>query len=161
MASGRAHDRATLLFSALLGVSAAVIWGLDTGLVAAAACVIGGLWLSPDLDTHSNALRRWGPLRGLWCPYRRLIPHRSLWSHGPLIGTALRLMLLLGWWVVLSLLIGWPTNAGLPQLVSWLKQRVQKVLYLDGPFRDSTMGAKKQNLANKCLNIQWMEGQAY
>ena len=59
MASGRAHDRATLIFSAPLGVSAAVLWGLDTGLVAAAACVIGGLWLSPDLDTHYNALRRW------------------------------------------------------------------------------------------------------
>ena len=130
MASGRAHDRATLIFSAPLGVSAAVLWGLDTGLVAAAACLIGGLWLSPDLDTHSNALRRWGPLRGLWWPYRRLIPHRSLWSHGPLIGTGLRLLLLLGWWSLLSALTGWPTNAGLPQLILWLEQQPQQAIAL-------------------------------
>ena len=130
MASGRAHDRATLIAGAPIGMAAAVLWGADAGFIAAAACLIGGLWLSPDLDTHSNALRRWGPLRGLWWPYRHLIPHRSLWSHGPLIGTALRLMLLLGWWVVLSLLIGWPTNAGLPQLVSWLKQQPQQAIAL-------------------------------
>ena len=130
MASGRAHDRATLIVSAPIGMAAAVLWGADAGLIAAAACLIGGLWLSPDLDPHSKALRRWGPLRRLWWPYRRLIPHRSLWSHGPLIGTALRLLLLLSWWVVLSLLIGWPTNAGLPPLISWLKQQPQQAIAL-------------------------------
>ena len=130
MASGRIHDRATLIVSAPIGMATAVLWGADAGFIAAAACLIGGLWLSPDLDTHSNALRRWGPLRGLWWPYRRLIPHRSLWSHGPLIGTALRLLWLLSWWVVLSLLIGWPTNAGLPPLVNWLKQQPQQAIAL-------------------------------
>ena len=55
MASGRAHDRATLIVSAPIGMAAAVLWGADAGLIAAAACLIGGLWLSPDLDTHSNA----------------------------------------------------------------------------------------------------------
>ena len=130
MASGQAHDRATLIVGAPIGMAAAVLWGADAGFIAAAACLIGGLWLSPDLDTPSNALRRWGPLRGLWWPYRRLIPHRSLWSHGPLIGTALRLLWLLSWWVVLSLLIGWPTNAGLPTLVSWLKQQPQQAIAL-------------------------------
>ena len=130
MASGQVHGRITLVVSAPIGIATAVLWGADAGLISAAACLIGGFWLSPDLDTHSNALRRWGPLRGLWWPYRHLIPHRSLWSHGPLIGTALRLMLLLGWWVVLSLLIGWPTNAGLPPLVSWLKQQPQQAIAL-------------------------------
>mgnify|MGYP002061541832 FL=1 len=130
MASGQVHDRITLVVSAPIGIATAVLWGADAGLISAAACLIGGFWLSPDLDTHSNALRRWGPLRGLWWPYRHLIPHRSLWSHGPLIGTALRLLWLLSWWVVLSLLIGWPTNAGLPPLVSWLKQQPQQAIAL-------------------------------
>ena len=102
MASGRAHDRATLIVSAPLGLCMATLGGIDAGLVAAAACSFGGLWLSPDLDTHSNALRRWGALRGLWWPYRRLIPHRSLWSHGPLIGMALRLL-----WLLSCGLLGW------------------------------------------------------
>ena len=130
MASGQVHDRITLVVSAPIGIATAVLWGADAGLISAAACLIGGFWLSPDLDTHSNALRRWGPLRGLWWPYRHLIPHRSLWSHGPLIGTALRLLWLLSWWVVVSLLIGWPTNAGLPTLVSWLNQQPQQAIAL-------------------------------
>ena len=37
----------------------------------------------------------------IWWPYRRLIPHRSLLSHGPVIGTSLRLMLLFLWASVL------------------------------------------------------------
>ena len=59
------------------------------------AFLVGGLWLSPDLDTRSNPTRRWGPLRLLWWPYRRLLRHRSLLSHSPLLGTAGRLLYLL------------------------------------------------------------------
>jgi hypothetical protein len=55
-------------------------------LVAGLAFLVGGLWLSPDLDTHSNATRRWGPLRGLWFPYRQLIRHRSLLFPQPVSG---------------------------------------------------------------------------
>jgi len=29
--------------------------------------------------------------RALWYPYAWAFPHRSIWSHGPLIGTAIRL----------------------------------------------------------------------
>ena len=58
------------------------------------AFLLGGLWLSPDLDTRSNPTRRWGPLRLLWWPYRRLLRHRSLLSHSPLLGSAGRLLYL-------------------------------------------------------------------
>ena len=81
------------------------IFGTSSGAIAAAGFLFGGLWLSPDLDTRSRSLQRWGPLGWLWWPYRRLIPHRSLWSHGPLIGTASRLLLLLTWTLLLSLLV--------------------------------------------------------
>ena len=105
MAWGRHHDRATLLLSLPLGLAAASVLGTIAGGIAAAAFLFGGLWLSPDLDTRSNALRRWGPLGGIWWPYRRLMTHRSIWSHGPLIGTATRLLLLLGWVLLASCLI--------------------------------------------------------
>lgn len=62
--------------------------------VASLSFLAGGLLLSPDLDTRSNATRRWGPLRLLWWPYRRLLSHRSLVSHTPLLGTAGRLLYL-------------------------------------------------------------------
>ena len=105
MASGRHHDSATILLGLPLGLAIGVLWGTLTGVIAAAGFLFGGLWLSPDLDTRSNALKRWGPLGGLWWPYRRLIPHRSVWSHGPLLGTATRLLLLLSWCLLISSLI--------------------------------------------------------
>jgi uncharacterized metal-binding protein len=92
MASGRRHDRATRRLALPFGL----LWGPALGpagvAVATGAFLLGGLWLSPDLDTHSNATRRWGPLRLLWWPYRRLLSHRSLLSHSPLLGTSLRLL---------------------------------------------------------------------
>ena len=91
--------------SAPLGAVVALCLGVTSGLISAVAFVIGGLWLSPDLDTRSNALRRWGMLRVLWWPYRRVIPHRSIWSHGPLIGTAGRLLVLAGWLSLLNALL--------------------------------------------------------
>jgi uncharacterized metal-binding protein len=92
MAMGRSHDRAT----SLLALPYGLLWWPPLGLVgvavAAGAFLVGGLWLSPDLDTRSNTTRRWGPLRLLWWPYRHWIPHRSILSHSPLLGSAGRLL---------------------------------------------------------------------
>ena len=91
MASGRSHDRATTVLALPFGL----LWGPGLGLpgvaVAGLAFLLGGLWLSPDLDTRSRATGRWGPLHLIWWPYRRLLSHRSLLSHSPLLGTAGRL----------------------------------------------------------------------
>jgi uncharacterized metal-binding protein len=101
MASGRDHDRITWLLS----LPFAALWWPGLGLAGVAAAglgfLLGGLWLSPDLDTRSNPTRRWGPLRVLWWPYRRLLPHRSPLSHSPLLGSAGRLAYL----AIVSLLL--------------------------------------------------------
>jgi len=102
MALGRDHDRATLVACIPFGLSLTPWLGLEAGLLGAGSFLVGGLWLSPDLDTHSKPLHRWGALRWIWWPYRRLIPHRSLLSHGPLIGMALRLL-----WLLSCSLLGW------------------------------------------------------
>jgi uncharacterized metal-binding protein len=105
MASGRAHDRATWLLCLPFGL---LCWpwlgvaGLGSG---AAGFLVGGLWLSPDLDTPSNPTRRWGVLALLWLPYRRLLRHRSLLSHCPGLGTAGRLAYLAAITLGLSLVL--------------------------------------------------------
>ncbi|MEB3260111.1 MAG: metal-binding protein [Cyanobacteriota bacterium] len=114
MAPGRAHDRATTLLALPFGL----LWGPGLGVagvaVASLAFLVGGLWLSPDLDTHSRATARWGPLRPLWWPYRRLLRHRSLMSHSPVLGSAGRLAYLLGALALLSLLLGAAPGPPLP-----------------------------------------------
>jgi uncharacterized metal-binding protein len=72
-----------------------------------------GLVLTPDLDvkgTRADALIRrqglapallWGLL---WAPYSALIPHRSILSHGLILGTVLRLVYVAAPLAVLGLL---------------------------------------------------------
>jgi len=65
-------------------------------------------FLDPDLDTRSQALRRWGAFRFIWIPYRTLCGgHRGL-SHsvflGPLSKILYLLVVLLGFSLGLQLL---------------------------------------------------------
>ena len=137
MASGRAHDRATWL----LALPFAVLWWPWLGAAGATwgglSFLVGGLWLSPDLDTRSNPTRRWGPLRLLWWPYRRLLCHRSLISHTPLIGTAGRLLYLAAVLLGLSFLaqpLGTPRPAQLlgQALTLWQQHRPLLIAALAG-----------------------------
>ena len=105
LATGRRHDQSIRILSLPLGIAVGLALGWAAGLIAAASFWAGGLWLSPDLDTRSNALRRWGALGFLWWPYRLLIPHRSLWSHGPVLGTTARLGVLLTWCLIVTLAV--------------------------------------------------------
>ena len=62
LATGRRHDQSIWVLSLPLGIAVGLVLGWAAALIAAASCLAGGLWLSPDLDTRSNALRRWGAL---------------------------------------------------------------------------------------------------
>ena len=95
MASGLEHDKATKFCSLLFGLTVGLVIDYKTGLIAGTSFLIGGLWLSPDLDTESKPLKRWGILKIFWYPYRKIIPHRSFLSHGIIIGSSLRLIYLL------------------------------------------------------------------
>ncbi len=98
MPSGRTHDRITLW-------SLPVVAGLafertqDAGLtlMLAGGYLFSGLMFGPDLDVHSQQYKRWGVLRWIWLPYRHSMRHRSVLSHGFVIGTLVRLVYLGGW----------------------------------------------------------------
>ena len=101
MASGETHDQSTKAWSIPIGLGLGLLFGWKYALIGGVSFLIGGLWLSPDLDTHSNASNRWGILKLIWWPYRKIIPHRSILSHGPFIGSGIRLSYLI---VLISLL---------------------------------------------------------
>jgi uncharacterized metal-binding protein len=98
MSSGRTHDRITLWALPLVVLLAfrVTLSGWLTGVVCL-GFLIGGWMFGPDLDIHSVQYKRWGWLRWIWLPYRGSIRHRSRWSHGPLIGTAVRILYLSFW----------------------------------------------------------------
>ncbi|MDI9407270.1 MAG: DUF2227 family putative metal-binding protein, partial [Chitinophagaceae bacterium] len=78
-----------------------------------------------------------GPLRLLWWPYRRLLSHRSMVSHTPLLGSAGRLLYLAALGMVLCLLgrpLGTPAPAELLQglVALWSQQRSLLVAALVG-----------------------------
>ncbi len=111
MPSGKTHDRVTLLSLPIVVLTIGLLsHGERAMLLVGAGYLFSGLMFAGDLDLHSQQYRRWLWLRWLWLPYRYCLKHRSFWSHGPVVGTALRLVYLAVWMLVLSLpavLWGW------------------------------------------------------
>ena len=106
MPSGYIHDRITL-WSLPIVVGASVVRTQNTGLTLAIASgfLVGGLLLGPDLDTRSIHYKRWGWFRWIWLPYRHRVKHRSPLSHGPILGTTVRVCYLLLWLLVLGSIV--------------------------------------------------------
>ncbi len=51
----------------------------------------GTEFITPDLDIESRAIKRWGPLRTLWLPYKLLFKHGES-SHNIVYGAVVRLL---------------------------------------------------------------------
>lgn len=113
MPSGRTHDRITLWgLPFLAGITFSLTQSGNITLIVSGAFLFSGLMFGPDLDLHSRPYRRWGPLRWIWIPYQKALRHRSFLSHGPVIGTALRVLYLAGWLGLLGIF-----GLGIAQLV--------------------------------------------
>ena len=97
MPSGQTHDRITIWALPLIAI--ATFWQTRSSgitLLIAAGFMFGGLMFGPDLDIYSIQFQRWGYFRFIWLPYQKSLRHRSFLSHGPLIGTTLRVIYLCG-----------------------------------------------------------------
>jgi uncharacterized metal-binding protein len=106
MPSGRTHDRITLWILPLLaGATFGLTQRPELTILITAGFLFGGLMFGPDLDIHSTQYKRWGGLRWIWLPYRQAMHHRSLLSHGLVIGTLGR-VLYLAIWLGLGLHLG-------------------------------------------------------
>lgn len=104
MPSGRTHDRITLWsLPVVAGVSLLRTRSSSLTLVILAGYLFGALMLGPDLDTRSIHYKRWGLLRWIWIPYRGSLKHRSILSHGPFVGTLLRVIYVLAWGFLLGM----------------------------------------------------------
>lgn len=130
-------------------------------LLVAGGFLFGGLMFGPDLDIYSRQYQRWGWLRWIWLPYRKMMRHRSFWSHGPVVGTVLRLLYLAIWLSALSLVgvaiaaaLGyaipdWPTATDLAQ---------QSLLQYSPEIMALCLGLELGALSHSCSD--WL-GSAY
>ncbi|NES20512.1 MAG: metal-binding protein [Symploca sp. SIO3E6] len=106
MPSGQIHDRITLWsLPVVTALTLAITRNSDLTLIVAGGFFFSGLMLSPDLDLRSRPFKRWGWLRWIWIPYQKVMRHRSVFSHGMLVGTTLRVLYLLSWVILLALFI--------------------------------------------------------
>lgn len=135
MPSGRTHDQITLgmlpgvaILALVLSRSASLTLSLS------GAFLFSGLMFGPDLDIYSVQYKRWGWLRFIWLPYRKVLHHRSWLSHGPIIGTILRLVYLGAWIGLGAMLAGilltqvWGIPVNRQQLLQQVEQYRQQYL---------------------------------
>lgn len=97
MPSGKTHTKINLL-SLPIVLLILISYGLTTFdflLTFALGFLIGTFFLTPDLDIHSAAYKKWGILRIFWYPYQVVMPHRSPLTHTIIIGDLIRLLYML------------------------------------------------------------------
>jgi len=124
MPGGKIHDKGTVYFLPV-GLIVGFAWGGVSGLLlVGASFLFAGFMFNGDLDHDVGATpyNRWGPLRCLWYPYMKVMPHRSIWSHGPILGTAFRLIYLL----ILAL-----AALAIPTAMDWVDLKVIAVFIVE------------------------------
>ena len=97
MANGKAHKKINLIFLAI-GIGAVLISSQHYvhGISVILGYLFGTYCMNPDLDIRSHPYRRWGFLRFIWIPYQKF-KHRSIWTHGYVIGDIIRYLYLMLW----------------------------------------------------------------
>jgi len=132
MPLGKTHDRITLWTLPFVTLAAGWHGGSQAALAVGGSYLFAGLMFAGDLDTYSRQYQRWLWLRWIWIPYQKLCRHRSLWSHGPIVGTVVRLVYVAGWLGILGGLgfglawwQGWGSGIPWTTVKPWLEERWQ------------------------------------
>ena len=103
MSNKYGHDITTCFLTPIVAFLSIVYLGTFPGVLISLGFVFAGFMFNGDLDCHSSPYTRWLFLRFLWIPYRWFGSHRSLISHGPVIGTVVRVLWLAGIFVIAAI----------------------------------------------------------
>lgn len=138
MASGKTHDLATHAATPLVFLLAdqTAHTGWYASMVLALGFWIGGIFLSPDLDTRSRPFYRWGWFRFIWWPYQWVAPHRSSASHGVIFAPFFRLLYLTAVLVLLYTGLAWFLESGRWSVEQFWRARPETRLFLQQHLND-------------------------
>lgn len=92
MPSGKTHDN--IAFVSIIPVfllsSYLLKFNLAESCIFTLAATFSQFMFGPDLDAQSHQYKRWGILKWIWIPYRKIFAHRSRFSHGIIFGPIIR-----------------------------------------------------------------------
>ncbi len=93
MPNGATHDLITVAVAPVVaGVSYFATKDVKTTLIITVCFLFASLMFNGDLDTNSRPYNRWFILKMIWVPYQLMFEHRSVFSHGLVIGTVIRVL---------------------------------------------------------------------
>ena len=95
MPSGKTHDKISIIGIPVI-LSVPILINLDYFLIIILliSYVFASFMFNGDLDIVSKPYNRWGFLKFIWIPYQTIFTHRSVFTHGIILGTVVRLLYL-------------------------------------------------------------------
>ncbi|MGL5380740.1 metal-binding protein [Clostridium sp.] len=101
MAAGKTHDKITVAFSPIVIIILTIVNVefineveniIILTFVGLSVYIFGGYMFSGDLDIKSREYNRWGKIKFIWIPYQKFFSHRSIFTHGFILGPTVRLI---------------------------------------------------------------------
>jgi uncharacterized metal-binding protein len=93
MPNGKTHDTITFIGAPVVaGLSYWITKDLKATSIIFGCYLFASLMFNGDLDTNSRPYNRWWLLKMIWIPYQLMFEHRSVFTHGLIIGTIVRIL---------------------------------------------------------------------
>lgn len=93
MPNGKTHDTITLITLPLVVVSSHYFLSeIKEMIIIIISYLFSSIMFNGDLDTVSKPYNRWFILKMIWIPYQLMFNHRSIFTHGIIIGTIIRIL---------------------------------------------------------------------
>lgn len=95
MPNGKTHDTITVITAPVVAfVGYFITADIKTTLILMFTYLFASFMFNGDLDTNSRPYNRWWIFKMIWIPYQLMFDHRSVFTHGLIIGTIVRLLYL-------------------------------------------------------------------
>ncbi|MFW6225362.1 MAG: metal-binding protein [bacterium] len=93
MPNGKTHDIITLITTPVVGlIGYNILDDYRLFLLLIISYIFSSFMFNGDLDTNSSVYNRWWFFKVIWVPYQIIFNHRSIFTHGIIIGTIVRLI---------------------------------------------------------------------
>lgn len=95
MPDGKTHDIITAVTTPIvIGITYHFTKDIKVTSIISACYLFAALMFNGDLDIESRPYNRWLLLKFIWIPYQNMFHHRSIFTHGLIIGTIVRIIYL-------------------------------------------------------------------